>query len=277
MPSLLRLEQEALTLCVDASFGGHVTEFSWHGQNALSTSGPAVGSTFWPSPQSSWGWPPPPVLDNQPYDYQVEPNVLILTSQVCPKTGLQVRKHFALSHPSNSLVVTYTLINASEQSCQYAPWEITRIPGGVTFYQSKQAPLAISSLSYVHEKAVVWHQYQPELQSGHQKLFGNGSSGWVANAYNGLLVVKQFEPVPVHQVAPEEGEVEIYAHGGLGHTYIEMEQQGRFQVLAPGESLDWPVRWWLQPLPEHTEYRAGSAFLLNEVTKLLEGSASSSL
>lgn len=272
--TLLRLEQSDLTLCVDANFGGHITEFSWRGQNTLTTSGPAFGSTFWPSPQSSWGWPPPAALDSQAYQSQKQGGVITLDSPLCTKTGLQLRKQLRLGAARNSVVVTYRLTNSSDQVQHYAPWEITRLPGGLSFYQSNQTPLSISSASYVHNNGVVWHEYQPEQQAEHQKLFGNGSSGWVANAYQGLLVVKEFEPVPDEWVAPGEGEVEIYAHSDLAHTYIEMEQQGRFQALAPGQSLEWSVRWWLQPLAEQTECRAGSPSLLQEVKQLLSGAAS---
>lgn len=271
--TLLRLEQGDLTLCVDANFGGHITEFSWRGQNALTTSGPAFGSTFWPSPQSSWGWPPLAALDSQPYHAHTQDGVLTLDSPLCDKTGLRLRKQLRLGPARNSLVITYTLTNASDRTQEYAPWEITRLPGGISFYQSHQPPLPISSAPFVQIDAVVWHAYQPEQQSEHQKLFGNGSTGWVANAYQGLLVVKEFEPVPDACVAPGEGEVEIYAHSDPAHTYIEMEQQGRFQALAPGESLEWPVRWWIQPLAESTECRVGSPSLLQEVKQLLSGAA----
>lgn len=272
--NLLCLEQGDLSLCVDVGFGGHITEFSWRGQNALTTSGPAFGSTFWPSPQSSWGWPPLAALDSQAYQSQTQEGVLTLDSPLCEKTGLQLRKQLRLGAAPNSMVVTYTLANASNRTQHYAPWEITRLPGGLSFYQSAQAPLNISSAPYVHKNGVVWHDYQPEQQSEHQKLFGNGSSGWVANAFQGLLVVKEFEPVPDEYVAPGEGEVEIYAHSDLAHTYIEMEQQGRFQALTPRESLEWSVRWWIQPLAEQTEYRVGSPSLLQEVKQLLSGVAS---
>lgn len=271
--TLLRLKQGDLTLCIDAGFGGHITEFSWRGQNALTTSGPAFGSTFWPSPQSSWGWPPLAALDSQEYQFQVQEGELILDSPLCEKTGLRLRKQLQLGASPNSVVVTYVLTNASDRRQEYAPWEITRLPGGVSFYQSAKPPLSISSTSYVHNNGVVWHEYQPEQQSAHQKLFGNGSSGWVANAYKGLLVVKEFEPVPDEYVAPGEGEVEIYAHSDLAHPYIEMEQQGRFQALAPGESLEWSVRWWILPLAEQIECRVDSSSLLQEVTQLLAGSA----
>src|SRR6476619_2589666 len=61
------LKMGALQMVVDASAGARVTEFSLDGANVLTGSDLSTlnyGSTYWPSPQSSWCastggcWPP---------------------------------------------------------------------------------------------------------------------------------------------------------------------------------------------------------------------------
>src|ERR1700690_2764216 len=72
--NLYTLQMGPIKLVIDASVGARITEFSYDGTNVLT--GPDVnptnyGSTFWPSPQSSWyaatNLPPIPAIDNQPY------------------------------------------------------------------------------------------------------------------------------------------------------------------------------------------------------------------
>lgn len=270
---LFCLQEAALKLCVDANMGGHVVEFSIEGDNALATQGPEVGSTFWPSPQQAWGWPPPNTLDKAAYTVNKHEKAIELLSSVCDRTGLQLKKTFFLH--AERLQVTYTMINPGDAPLNFAPWEITRIYGGLTFYESVEPPLALSTGNAAAQEGFVWHQYQPQLQKQNEKVFGNGSSGWLANAYNGLLLVKEFEPVPVSAVAPGEAEIEIYGHGDPQHPYIEVEQQGRYQTLAPKEQLQWQVNWYLYRLPADFRVSVGNKRLPQLVKTLLSDKAKS--
>lgn len=234
-------------LCLDAQMGGHVVEYSVNGRNALLTEGPEVGSTFWPSPQSAWGWPPPQTLDKSPYQAAVKNNTVILTSDICPQTGLQLRKQFELF--GDRLLVTYTMLNARSQELTFAPWEISRIAGGITFFAGQQVPEANSSGEMTAGVGHMWHIYDVGKQLTHEKVFINGSSGWLANANQGLLLIKQFAPVPVSQVAPGEAEIEIYAHGDPLQPYIEMEQQGALRSIAVEGEATWCVTWALREIP----------------------------
>lgn len=263
LEQLICLHEPPLKLCVDANLGGHVIEFSLNGTNALATDTPAIGSTFWPSPQQAWDWPPPPALDNAPYKVLQKTPAIQLMSSVCAITGLQLSKSFSLS--AEELVVQYTMINPGDTELRYAPWEITRVGGGITFYRSDDPILDISSGSVIAEGGHVWHEYQPQLQQQNEKVFGNGSSGWLANAYNGLLLIKQFQPVPTADIAPGEAEVEIYGHGDEEQPYIEVEQQGRYQTIAPGEQVHWQVKWRLLTIPEELEVKVGNPQLLQLV------------
>jgi len=121
-------------LVVDAAFGGRITEFSLDGKNALLSEGELSGSTFWTSPQKDWGWPPPAEIDSGPYQIQLQDNELKLTSAMAPGLEVRVEKKIASNAQGNGFDITYTLRNMSNRSIKLAPWEVTRVPGGYTFY-----------------------------------------------------------------------------------------------------------------------------------------------
>ncbi|MEY4588139.1 MAG: hypothetical protein RL497_215 [Pseudomonadota bacterium] len=247
---MLRLQNGPLGFAVDAACGGRITEFSHQGKNSLYTGQPTWGSTYWPSPQSSWGWPPPAALDANPYSIvKQSPAELIIKSSICPQTHLHVQKRFF--NRGAGIAVEYTHTNHSPGALSLAPWEITRVGGGVTLFLGKSTPQAQSTLAMSHDGACWWCEYQVKQQKGeHQKAFISGSEGWLANVFEGLVLLKRFAKVPTKNEAPGEAEIEIYAHGDAAQPYIEVEQQGIYQTLAPGQSAVWTVQWDLLPAPE---------------------------
>ena len=91
------ITNDSLTLKIAPSFGARIIEFGISGRNALTESGPQTGSTFWPSPQSSWGWPPPPSIDSGTYICESSTDEsLSLVSDPCRVTGIQVTKRFTV-------------------------------------------------------------------------------------------------------------------------------------------------------------------------------------
>lgn len=247
---MLRLQNGFLGMAVNAQTGGRILEFSYQGKNSLYTGKPVSGSTYWPSPQSSWGWPPPAVLDEKPYAIiQDSPAEIVILSAICPQTHLQVQKRF-LPH-GHGMTVEYTHTNRSQGVLSFAPWEITRVGGGVTFFVGQSTPSIHSTLAMNHDGDCWWHDYRVENQhSENLKAFASGSAGWLANIFNGLVLLKRFAKVPQHCEAPGEAEIEIYAHGDSAHPYVEVEQQGKYQTIAAGQSISWEVHWDLLPAPK---------------------------
>lgn len=263
------LQNERLRVAVDAARGGRITEFSLHGHNVLATDTPETGSTFWPSPQQAWHWPPPAQLDKAEYTCVAERNRLTLESRVCDKTQLRLVKTLVLE--GIELRVNYTLLNCDRVARQWAPWEVTRVRGGISFYRAREPALALSSAQAPYLKGHVWHDYRPEQQNGaHQKIFGNASSGWLANAHDGYLLLKRFPAFTETQsAAPGEAEIEIYVHGDCAAAYIELEQQGPFEWIAPGASITWEVTWLLGELPADCDLSVGSDELIDAAWQLL--------
>lgn len=263
---VLFLEEGPYRVGVDPNLGGHIVEYSINGRNALAENKPEIGSTFWPSPQSAWGWPPPYVLDKGPYTVVRTEKEIVLLSAVCQQTGLRLEKRFYLRQ--GRLTVTYVMSNQTDVAVQYAPWEISRIEGGITFYASMLAPLPQSTGQVESVGGVYWHTYKPERQLQHEKVFANGSTGWLANINKGLLLVKQFDSVPVELTAPGEAEVEIYSHGDVFNSYIEVEQQGPYEVIPPGAEIEWQVVWHLIEWQD-ADVQPGDPKLVHEVKTLL--------
>ena len=59
--------------------------------------------------------------------------------------------------------------------------------------------------------------------------------------------MKTFPPIAATEAAPGEAAIEIYADPT--HSYVEVEQQGPFASLLPGQRTDWTVTWRLGRLP----------------------------
>lgn len=86
--------------------------------------------------------------------------------------------------------------------------------------------------------------YQTDERNENRKVNADGK-GWLAYCSRGLLLVKRFDDLTPEQPAPDEAEVQVYVNRGKAH--IELESQGAYTTLQPKESVNWTVRWYLQP------------------------------
>lgn len=254
---------------VDGARGARVSRFSLGGEDILT--GPEVnalnfGSTFWISPQSQWGWPPPVEHDGEPYAaHQTGATgaVGVFTGRFDAKLGVAVTKTFAVDGARGAVTIAYTMRNHGAVPLAIAPWEISRHPtGGLTFFPLGDGVGPASTLAVKTEAGVVWFAYDAGAVTDHQKLFAHGREGWICHVDpgRGLQLVKTFPEVAAVDQAPGEAALELYADPE--HTYIEVEQQGPCRPLPPGESVTWPVRWLLRPAPPAAEVRAGNPALL---------------
>ena len=235
------------TMTIDASRGGKIISFKYQDKEVLSqTRFPnSFGSTFWTSPQSDWNWPPVQEYDSKPYEAEVSAESLTLTGQNSERFGFRVCKHFSVDPKDGAIAITYTIINESDKERKVAPWEISRVPnGGMVFFQAKEATPAnnMKGLPFVYEKGAAWYVMDEAREN--RKINADGK-GWLAFVDNGLMFIKTFDDLDASEPAPAEAEIQIYANPGK--TFVEIEEQGAYQTLAPGEKLDWTVRWYLVP------------------------------
>ena len=234
-----------LSIVVDTN-GGKVLSFKCGDKEVISQSRwpETFGSTFWTSPQKEWNWPPVPEYDKQAYTVEQKADRLVMTSNMSPRLGYRIQKEFASDDAAHAFVITYSIINESEETRSVAPWEITRVPnGGVIFFDAPVdsiRPADIMTFQSAHGAA--WYEADEAPQN--RKINADGR-GWLAYTGNGLLLVKQFQDLNASQPAPEEAEIQVYVN--RGKTYIELESQGAYTELQPGERLSWTVRWQLVP------------------------------
>lgn len=232
------------------------------------------GNVFWSSPQSEWNWPPIEVLDSEPYSASLAENRVVFTSKIDTETGYQFVKSYGLDAEKNCISIVYSIYNHSTVEKNVAGWEVTRFrPNGMAFFPQGNTdsnsgifyPLAVEHLG-----DITWAKYQPEnILQNHHKLMTDGKEGWVAYASGGKLLVKEFTDVPVELIVSGEGEIELFANAEK--TFWEIDQQSVMTKLAPGEHVDWEVRWHTRTLPASLSATLGSDDLVSYVRGILAG------
>ena len=241
------LQNGERTMVIDAAKGGKILSLKYGEREVISQLRwpEAFGSTFWTSPQKEWNWPPVPEYDKRPYTVEQKDGVLTLTSEVSERMKYRIRKAFAVDERDGAFVITYTIINESDEVRKVAPWEITRVQneGGLIFFEAPVEGITPAGLmDFKDAFGAAW--YQTDETNGNRKVNADGK-GWLAYYNNGLLLVKQFDDLDASQPAPDEAEIQVYVNRGKAH--IELESQGAYTTLQPKESVNWTVRWYLQP------------------------------
>jgi hypothetical protein len=262
-----------LKMVVDGSRGARVTELSLRGTNVLVTrdQNGTYGSTYWPSPQSSWCtagggcWPPPAAIDTGPYTGSIDAtNSITLTSGAASLDGVAgsaftVEKQLSPVPASGAVDVSYTLTNtSSSDSLSVAPWQISRVAtGGLTFFGQGSEPVTYATdtdpaFTVSAAAGDSWYAFAPV---GHDsKAFADGT-GWLAQVTpDRLLYLVSYPDIQPAQAASGEAEIEVFTGG----DYVEIEAQGALTMVGPGEALTWTVRWKLRPVPGGTTVAAGN-------------------
>ena len=270
---LFALELDDARLEVDASRGGRVTALRLGGRNLLTAAevdDVNFGSTFWTSPQSAWGWPPVAEIDTAPYAASREGEVVVLRGPASGALGVSIEKRFAVDRGRGAFVLAYRIVNRGATAARLAPWEVTRVlPNGLTFFATGAGRYAPSDLPALERDGVTWIRHDAAVIAGHQKLFADTPEGWIAHLDADVLFVKTFAVVPRDAHAPGEAQIEIYASSR--HRYVEVEQQGACETVAPGGALDWTVAWRVRRLPVALARDVGSAALVGFVRALAGG------
>lgn len=257
---------------VNPKVGGRISSLKYMGKEILYTDSTKGnnnwGSTFWTSPQSAWGWPPPAVIDNSPYSVYTNKNTFIVMSS--NKSGnFSVEKSIYCSGPS-SVDISYSYKNETLKDDKVAPWEITRVPsGGLIFFPKGKVEKSGALAPLTQEvNGIVWFDYDStKVPTGVPKLLSGGSKGWIAYVNNeGFILLKYFKDIPDSLAAPNEAEIELYVDPGK--KYTEIEHQGEYKVLNHGFTSIWTTIWAVQKLPTNIPVHVGSQKLLDYVDYL---------
>lgn len=261
---------------VDPNLGGRITRFEYEGTDILA--GPDYnetyfGSTFWTSPESDWSQPPPVAHDSGPYDVSPRAGLpIVMTARddsLFSGKQIKVQKSFDVALERGVILIEYSILNTSKtETFSLAPWEVTRLPGGgLSFFPYVSTSNATEGISVDVIDDVAWFDHPTHAQAGGQKLWADGAEGWLAHIAGDLLYAKIFPPLEGGTAAPGENEVEIYSSDrhGVSTAYIELEVQGAFTRLAPGQRVSLPVTWLLAPLPLGLDKTVGSSELVEWV------------
>jgi len=264
---------------VDPKAGGRISSFQYKGKELLYTDTTGKnnnwGSTFWPAPQSVWGWPPHDTLDSSPYSASIKSGILTLKSME-KKEALHCRfeKSFRMNEADQCVSVTYKIVNTGKMADTLGPWQIARIPsGGLSFFPTGTTPARGMLLPLLkEEKDISWFVYDSAFVSKDPtavpKLFSDGSEGWLANVTaDGKLTVFRFEDTPADKKSPGEDEIEIYTNPNL--TYTELEPLGPYQIIPAGEAHSWIVKWYARQVPGHIKIKSGNQELVKYVRMVI--------
>jgi hypothetical protein len=266
-----RIEFGPYAIEIDPVDGARTVAFSLDGRSVVvprEESPEAYGSSFWTSPQSDWVWPPPLELDRRAWQVSIEGSLLVLRSDTNQKLGFSAEQRITAEPDRGAVVIEYTLVNRGTAPRRVAPWQNTRVrPGGLTFYPSTVSALPPSSLKLEPVRGIVWFAHDPATITESRKLYGDASEGWIAHVDGDLVFVKVFPEVAREDQAPQEAEIEIYVHES--GRFVEVEQQGAYVELRPGEKSSWTVRWLVRRLPAQVEVQPASEQLVAQVRELV--------
>jgi len=226
------------------------------------------GSTFWTAPQSVWNWPPDAEVDRSDYTATVASPSVTLVGPSSATLGASVTKKFTADLVKGTVNAEYTII-ATAAGKSFAPWEITRVAQrGITFWPTGGAPTGTSLPPTTTGAGCTWHQAPSTPPGTDQKLFADGTGGWLAWVDGDTLIVKKFPDIQASQAAPAEAEIELYVSGTA--PYMELEQQGAYQAVAMGANIVWTVTWYVVKLPAGLTASVGSQPLVDYVTSLIQ-------
>jgi hypothetical protein len=252
---------------------GRLKEFNWYGTGILDKSN--QGSMFYPAPQSAFPntWPPPVgfSLDNAlAFLFTLDADSTILDARPAAAGSGTIylpSRTYSYDARSGAFTTVYGIRNTSTDStAKVAGWEISRIPtSSFVFFPKGEAVSVNSTYDPVKEDSIVW----ANAPGGGKKIFRDGREGWLAAVVSDtLLFVKQFPDVLPSEFAPGETEIELYT----GSEGFEMEQQGPYTTLKPGDSLTWTVNWYVKPVPKSIA-TSGNHALVDSVRSVLRAAA----
>jgi hypothetical protein len=262
---------------------GRLKEFSWGSVAILERNN--EGSMFYPAPQSVYAasWPPPVGFAYQDKDQVAPPNFPFLLSSdstvltARPMAGgkgtaLLPSRIYSYEADKKAFTTQYGIKNTGTTNASVAPWEISRIPVASAVFFPMGDKISFSTtwtpIPTFRDDSLVWVK-----KSGDgQKLFRDGKEGWLAALIDTVLFIKQFPDVPPSQFAPGETEIELYT----GTEGFEMEEQGPYTVLKPGDSLTWTVKWYIKAVPKSIA-TAGNHALVDSVRSVLKSAAMTSI
>ncbi|MCS2948075.1 DUF4380 domain-containing protein [Bacteroides sp. BFG-638] len=241
-----------LSFSVSAKKGGRIISFKCRDKELLTSDlvhSKYYGATFWLSPQSNY-WPQYRCIDELPYKAEIDGQILRLVSSPDSLSGISIIKEFSVSERDSSILINYSVRNVSCQLKRFAPWDVVRVHGGLSFFPVGEADqMNKSDVTGAYEdKGIMWVPCPDGTNERGQKLYSTAYEGWIAHYYKELLFIKCFPDIGPGEVPPGQGEAEIFV--APKGRYLELENHGRYTELPPGESLVYQQKWFLKDVSD---------------------------
>jgi len=264
-----------ISITVDANIGARIISFKIDGNELLSSkeiNRGNYGSSLWLSPENKWNGQG--ALDAGSYTVDLfDKENMRFTSKADSTRGFIFVKQFFANPADTSVVIKYSITNISSKAQEVAPWEVTRVrTGGLAMFpKGKLGDVPIKNKVYplpaiLDIDDIIWYPYDSSVKSS-QKVFMNGSEGWIAYIYERAIFIKLFPVIEPSLSAPGEKNVEMYIN--RDNAYQELENQGAYQKLSPGQSLTYEVRWFAKQLPNGLKVDAGNPELPKFIRKII--------
>ncbi len=245
---------DSFYLEIAPELGGRMISLRWKNQELLtqrSTDSLAYGCSLWPSPMT-WGWPPSPVLDREPFFAQQLGDTLSLVGPTAEDFGWRMKKSILVWPAEGRFVCLYQVENTTDTLRQVAAWEVPRFPKGSEVFAridtSSLPPKFLKSIPWTLDESGHLHIDVPKSYLGKgQKVSYDGMEPWIGVQHGHAGLIRQAEPLSPDQFAPNSGELEIYVDDDT--DYIEVEIQGPYLSLKPGESASLRVAWQVMDAP----------------------------
>jgi hypothetical protein len=238
-----------------------------------------VGSTCWISPQALWGWPPPYDADQGKYETQLEGDKLILTGPVDTTRGndpfpFQIVKTFQACPEDFSITIHYQIFNRDTMVRSFAAWEVMRVPpSGLTFFPTDGPVFGNMAPAFELIDGIAWWDFDNNRDHV-KKAYADGKDGWMAYVTKDrILHVKQFEDTPSYFPLDENGiplqmEMEFWANEE--RRYLELEKQGEYKEILPGEYAELTMKCIALELPDSIKPKSGNDNMTNFVKRIFK-------
>lgn len=201
------------------------------------------GAKLWVAPQSAWGWPPDPVMDQGACDVMVaRDGVVTLRGMSSPATGVRLSRTVSLRAESSVLELVYTMENTATSNVTWGIWNVIQVkPGGRALIPNRE-----DARTWEDSRWRVWDHWRREgdvfvlHHAGQEgKVMSISPEGWLAYERGGDVLVVDLFTDTAGTYPAGHGSGEVYSGG----SYIELEHVGPQVELAPGESTQMRETW----------------------------------
>lgn len=205
------------------------------------------GDKSWPSPQSDWpriaprGWPPPTAFDSMPVSSDVQGNSVVLTSEIDPDYGIQIRRIVELDRLLPVMRIETTFEKVQGEPVKAGVWIVTQLkepvaifipatPGGVD-------PRGFVKLSEHVPPSLKTDAGMLKMQRDARSAYKIGSEAssllWVGE--KAMLRIDS-PRVPGEEYPDQGSSAEVYTNPNP-LIYVELETLGPLKMLRRGDKI----------------------------------------